>query len=210
MSSVRIRHITTSFLSLLKSGTSTASSPRGSFSSANIDSLLILRRSDKVRTYQGLWAGVSGSVEEAADNNDPIRCSMREITEEISFKFPFRWSFVSSLEGVQLPEPPPIVQAQSTDIDESINIVRMNILRRGNSFEIEAPQYNTLWVVHPFLYDVSIASGPLSKSSYSAIRENVAFDWEHCETKWITPADFFNLPDDKLAPRLKQSLSNVI
>jgi len=42
--------------------------------------LLILKRSDKVRTYKGLWGGVAGYVEE---NEDPYETAIKEIKEEV-------------------------------------------------------------------------------------------------------------------------------
>ncbi len=42
--------------------------------------LLILKRSDKVRTYKGLWGGVAGYVEEG---EDPFETAIKEIKEEI-------------------------------------------------------------------------------------------------------------------------------
>jgi 8-oxo-dGTP pyrophosphatase MutT (NUDIX family) len=41
--------------------------------------ILLLRRSDKVSSFQGHWAGVSGSVER---NESPFQCAKREILEE--------------------------------------------------------------------------------------------------------------------------------
>jgi 8-oxo-dGTP pyrophosphatase MutT (NUDIX family) len=41
--------------------------------------ILILKRSDSVRTYRGKWAGVSGSIE--ADES-PLQAAVREICEE--------------------------------------------------------------------------------------------------------------------------------
>jgi 8-oxo-dGTP pyrophosphatase MutT (NUDIX family) len=42
--------------------------------------ILILKRSDKVRTYKGLWSGISGYVEES---KVPIETAIKEIKEEI-------------------------------------------------------------------------------------------------------------------------------
>jgi 8-oxo-dGTP pyrophosphatase MutT (NUDIX family) len=45
--------------------------------------LLILKRSNKVRTYRGLWGGVAGYVEE---NEDPYDTAVKEIREEVGIK----------------------------------------------------------------------------------------------------------------------------
>ena len=43
------------------------------------DTLLLLRRSDRVSTYQGLWASVSGYLE----SEPPLEQAYREIAEEV-------------------------------------------------------------------------------------------------------------------------------
>jgi len=45
--------------------------------------LLILKRSEKVRTYKGLWGGVAGYVEE---NETPYETAIKEIKEEAGIK----------------------------------------------------------------------------------------------------------------------------
>lgn len=45
--------------------------------------ILVLRRSDKVGSYQGQWAGVSGFIEEGESDEDAAR---REIAEEIGLR----------------------------------------------------------------------------------------------------------------------------
>ena len=41
---------------------------------------LILKRSDKVRTYKGIWGGVTGYVEEG---EEPYETAIKEIREEV-------------------------------------------------------------------------------------------------------------------------------
>jgi 8-oxo-dGTP pyrophosphatase MutT (NUDIX family) len=43
--------------------------------------ILILKRSNKVGTYQGKWACVSGYIE---DNETPLECALKEINEELN------------------------------------------------------------------------------------------------------------------------------
>jgi len=45
--------------------------------------LLILKRSEKVRTYKGLWGGIAGYVEE---NEEPYETAIKEIREEVGIK----------------------------------------------------------------------------------------------------------------------------
>ena len=46
----------------------------------NNERLLILKRSDKVKTMKGLWAGISGIIEK---NEDPLHRAKVEIFEEV-------------------------------------------------------------------------------------------------------------------------------
>jgi 8-oxo-dGTP pyrophosphatase MutT (NUDIX family) len=45
--------------------------------------LLILKRSDKVKTYKGLWGCVAGYVEK---NEKPYETAIKEISEEVGLK----------------------------------------------------------------------------------------------------------------------------
>ena len=47
------------------------------------DQILILKRSDKVRSMKGLWSGVSGIIE---NNENPIDRAKIEIFEEVGIK----------------------------------------------------------------------------------------------------------------------------
>ncbi|MCX6667494.1 MAG: NUDIX domain-containing protein [Euryarchaeota archaeon] len=45
--------------------------------------LLILKRSDKVSTYKGLWGGVAGYIEE---HEEPYGTALKEIKEEVDME----------------------------------------------------------------------------------------------------------------------------
>jgi len=47
------------------------------------EKLLILKRSNKVRTYKGLWGGVAGYVEE---KEKPYETAIKEIKEEVGLE----------------------------------------------------------------------------------------------------------------------------
>ena len=49
----------------------------------NSDQILILKRSEKVRSMKGLWSGVSGMIE---NNENPLDRAKIEIFEEIGMK----------------------------------------------------------------------------------------------------------------------------
>ncbi len=47
------------------------------------ENILILKRSDKVRTYKGYWSGIAGYVEE---DEEPLDTAFKEIREETGLK----------------------------------------------------------------------------------------------------------------------------
>lgn len=47
------------------------------------EKVLILKRSNKVKTYKGLWSGVSGYVEE---DEKPVDTAYKEISEEVGLE----------------------------------------------------------------------------------------------------------------------------
>ena len=49
----------------------------------NDGEILILKRSNKVKTYKGLWGGIAGYVEE---NEEPYDTAIKEINEEVGLK----------------------------------------------------------------------------------------------------------------------------
>ena len=47
------------------------------------EKILILKRSNKVNTYKGMWGGVAGYIEE---NEEPYETAAKEIKEEVGLK----------------------------------------------------------------------------------------------------------------------------
>ncbi len=118
--------------------------------------VLILRRSEDVKSFPGLWAGVSGYLEEGEEAVERARIEVREET------------------GLEVPE-----EGTSGDL----------ILARGR-------EGNTIWVVHPFLFQVD--------------SRDITLDWEHVEYQWIKPeelGDYLTVP--KLAETLESALRSV-
>ncbi len=99
------------------------------------DKILLLRRSGRVGSYRGRWAGVSGYLEAAT----ALEQARREIREETGLG------------------------------DDALRLVR-----EAPPLEVPAPEMDTCWVVHPFLFDVDDPGA-------------VRLDWEHLEMKWIDP-----------------------
>ncbi len=65
------------------------------------DKFLILKRSQKVKTMKGLWAGVSGIIEK---NEDPLERAKIEIFEELGIP-ENRISLLKSVDQIQVESP---------------------------------------------------------------------------------------------------------
>jgi len=115
--------------------------------------ILLLRRSQKVGSYQGRWAGVSGYVETTPDKQ-----ALTEISEET---------------GLQ-PED-------------------LQLLKKGKILTVEDEELGTRWLVHPYLFHIND-------------RSKIRTDWEHLDSKWISPKD---IVDFTTVPRLKEALDSV-
>lgn len=96
--------------------------------------VLLLRRSDRVRTFRGRWAGVSGYVEKVP----PLQQAVAEISEEVGLE-------------------PGAVRWKASG--------RRVLARTGR----------TIFVVHPFLFEV--------------LRPSFRLDWEHTTAEWVEPAE---------------------
>ncbi|NVM02362.1 MAG: NUDIX domain-containing protein [Candidatus Helarchaeota archaeon] len=118
--------------------------------------ILILKRSSKVGTYQGKWAGISGYIEK--DDVNPKMRAKIEIFEE-------------------------------TGLEEK----DIKLVKEGTPLEIIDNEKKILWIVHPFLWDVST--------------DEIKIDWEHKTCKWIYPNELENY---KTVPRLIDTLKRVL
>ena len=120
------------------------------------DKILILKRSSKVGTYQGRWAGVSGYIEEG--DEDPENRARIEIFEETGL------------------------------FEKNIKLVK-----KGKKLEIVDQAKKILWIVYPFLWDIST--------------DQINIDWEHKELNWISSID--ELDKFETVPNLKETLKRV-
>jgi nicotinamide-nucleotide amidase len=134
-STFQTKHVVTSFLEFQKK-------------------ILILRRSNKVGTYQSQWAGVSGYIEKSPDQQALI-----EIQEETGLS--------------------------ASDVE---------LTRKGNTITARDDKLKRIWIIHPYLFRVL---NP----------DKIKIDWEHTETKWITPEEIADYPT---VPRLKVALDMVL
>ena len=67
----------------------------------NNNKILILKRSDKVRSMKGLWSGISGIIE---NNEIPINRPKIEIFEEVGIK-KSKINLVKSIEKIKITSP---------------------------------------------------------------------------------------------------------
>ena len=67
----------------------------------NSSKILILKRSDKVRSMRGLWSGVSGIIE---NNEEPLNRAKIEIFEEIGIRND-KISLTKSVEKIKISSP---------------------------------------------------------------------------------------------------------
>lgn len=67
----------------------------------NNDKLLILKRSNKVKSMKGLWAGISGIIE---NDEDPLKRAKIEIFEEVGITED-KITLVKSAEGMRVNSP---------------------------------------------------------------------------------------------------------
>jgi ribose 1,5-bisphosphate isomerase len=116
--------------------------------------LLLLRRSDKVGTHKGKWAGVSGYLEQGEEA--PQRAQI-EIKEELG-----------------------------------LSLEQINLLRVGETLRALDEQTQTVWIVHPFLFEARTAA--------------IRLDWETREYKWIDPKELFSF---ETVPKLKETYDRV-
>lgn len=114
--------------------------------------LLLVRRSDRVRTFPGRWAAISGYLEDPT----PLGQAYRELREE-------------------------------TGLTED----RLRLVAAGRPLEVPSSETGTLWVVHPFLFEVDDPAA-------------VRLDWEASELRWVTPEELEGL---LTVPSLREALT---
>jgi 8-oxo-dGTP pyrophosphatase MutT (NUDIX family) len=123
--------------------------------------VLLLRRSERVGTYRGLWASVSGYLEAST----PLEQAYREIEEEV---------------GLGRGDPStgsgqaPSTHSASSGQAGSGQAVRL--LAQGEPLVVPDKTIDTRWTVHPFLFEVLQP-------------EHIRLDWEHTESRWVKPEE---------------------
>lgn len=98
-----------------------------------------------------------------------------------------RWSAISGY----LETADPLEQAYR-EVEEETSIARtaLALRARAQPLRIAAPELDTVWVVHPFLFDLARAP-------------DVRLDWENRRAQWVTPAGLARL---ETVPALAEAL----
>ena len=94
----------------------------------NRGEVLLLRRSEEVGSYPGLWGGVAGHVENSPDDADHVECDPNDGSD-------------------------PDAAARKEIAEETGVLSACTLARRGTSFEFTDEDLETRWVVHPYLFD---------------------------------------------------------
>ena len=69
---------------------------------------------------------------------------------------------------------------------------KLKLVKIGTPLEIEDEERGILWIVHPFLFELST--------------DQIQLDWEHKTYKWITPDELDRYPT---VPKLKETYEQV-
>jgi len=102
-----------------------------------------------------------------------------------------RWSAISGY----MEDSTPLQQALR-EIHEETGLVgeAVRLVTAGQPLEVPAPELETCWVVHPFLFEIDDPAA-------------VRLDWENTELRWVTPAQLRELPT---VPALAKALAAVM
>jgi 8-oxo-dGTP pyrophosphatase MutT (NUDIX family) len=102
-----------------------------------------------------------------------------------------RWSGVSGF----LEDTTPLTQALREIREETaLHKGRLRLIKSGKPLEIPAPELGTLWVVHPFLFDLDDPA-------------EIHLDWENIEFEWVAPQELGDYPT---VPHLAEALDRCL
>jgi ADP-ribose pyrophosphatase YjhB (NUDIX family) len=118
--------------------------------------ILIVKRSQRVGSYQASWAGISGFVEPGVSPEEQAYTEIREET------------------GLQAEQ--------------------VRLLKYGNVVEVDNPEVNRHFIVHPFLFEVLAP-------------DTIKTDWEAVEMRWIKPDEINNY---QTVPKLLEAYQSAL
>ncbi|WP_435180372.1 initiation factor 2B [Halorussus sp. AFM4] len=136
----------------------------------NRGEVLLLRRSDEVGSYAGLWGGVAGHVE--GDPDAGGRTASSEPTPADARKDVAAREDTTARENDTARED---AAAREEIAEETGLLDACTLARRGVSFSFEDEELDTEWVVHPYLFDCE--------------RRDAETDWETADAEWVHPTE---------------------
>ena len=141
--------------------------------------IMLLRRSERVGTYRGKWAGISGYIEEG---RTPSQQAWTEIKEEAGIS--------GYIEEGRTPS-----QQAWTEIKEEAGLDSSDVelVQEGQPLEVVDSEIGRKWIVHPFRFRVLKP-------------DKINIDWEHTEAKWIAPEDIGQF---ETVPNLREAWQRV-
>jgi len=84
-----------------------------------------------------------------------------------------RWSAISGY----LEDPTPLAQARREIAEETgVGPDQIALTAAGGPIDVAAPERATLWVVHPFLFELAPGA-------------EIRLDWENVDLDWVPPAE---------------------
>jgi translation initiation factor 2B subunit (eIF-2B alpha/beta/delta family) len=90
-------------------------------------------------------------------------------------------------------EEEPLIRAKTEIMEElGLGAEQIDLVRGGNVLRAFDEDMNTVWAVHPFLFNVS--------------RQDIQLDWEHTEYRWVKPNE---LGSFETVPKLKETYDRV-
>jgi ADP-ribose pyrophosphatase YjhB (NUDIX family) len=100
-----------------------------------------------------------------------------------------RWAGVSGYIEVT-PDEQALTEIQE---ETSLQPEDLQLLRRGEILTVDDKELGVRWLVHPYIFHIND-------------RSKIHTDWEHLETRWVSPKDIDGLTT---VPRLKDTLYSV-
>ena len=101
-----------------------------------------------------------------------------------------KWSAVSGyLEGTEQP-----LTRAVTEIHEELGLSahQIKLVRIGETLRAYDEENDTVWIVHPFLFE--------------ALSKSIKLDWENVDYRWVAPS---RLPSYPTVPKLRETLDRV-
>jgi 8-oxo-dGTP pyrophosphatase MutT (NUDIX family) len=88
-----------------------------------------------------------------------------------------------------------VLERAYKEISEEVGLQsnEIELVKRADPLEVPDKRRDTLWIVHPHLFETS--------------RTDLRLDWEHDRYQWIDPSE---MTDYETVPMLKEALQSVL